>query len=121
MDSLAEEIGWQATYDFLYAINDKDDEYLADKVVEEPLRRLQDLISKYQDVNELTDISEACSSLIYDTQKDLGFIINTLDEDDNRWRMINDEIANLVMRLASRYYKKILQNKRIILSQENGW
>ena len=122
MDTLAEEIGWEATYEFLYAFNDKDDEYLSGKVVEEPLRRLKGLISKYQDVNELMDIARACDSLLYyDTRSDLDFILNTLNEDDNRWRMINDELASLVMRLASRYYKKISSATKTDYDLVRGW
>ena len=123
IDTLAEEIGWQATYDLFVdnGCNYKEDDYIANKLVEEPLRRVKDLIDKYRNSKELQDIPAACNSLIHDAVGDLYFIGEILDDDDNRRRMINDEVADLIMRLASRHYKKISSVTKADYDLTRGW
>lgn len=109
INSLADELGWKQVYNIFktYGVSSKYDKYIAEKLVGEPIKRLSELVEKYEKINDEDELKFSCDRLINESKSDLAFVDQLLDEKNNQRRSIHDKVANEISSLAARYYKTL--------------
>lgn len=109
INALAEELSWKKIYDLFErsGTNPQDNEYIVSNLIKEPISRIYAVISKSENIKSNSEsISHACDTLIEQTEKDLLFIDEFINN-DNQYRVIHDKIASTISSLSAKYFHLI--------------
>ncbi len=108
IDSLLEEVNASELLEIFEenGTSEEDDDYLREKVIDEPISRINTEIGKAKSVarDDAAANYRACKALMKNTKNDLAKVKNMLGASDMKYQMLADDLANTILQCGINYF-----------------